>query len=141
VECVYFQEKNSFFEKVNGLFLTEHYFFLRKFNVLNAFEVKHSTKMSRTQSTSFVFFMKMFPKQTIQQEKQGFDLPKPIAIDENRKCLICGREVEREIVDLNCSCFRNRLCHFCAHLLFKTRCSICCETNEKQQRLMNKRKN
>ena len=83
----------------------------------------------------------MFPKQTIQQEKQGFELSKPRAIDENRKCLICKREVEREIVDLNCSCFRNQLCHFCAHLLFETRCSICCETNDRQQRLMNKRKN
>ena len=82
----------------------------------------------------------MCPNQTIQQEKPSFELSKPRAIDENRKCLICKREVEREIVDLNCSCFRNQLCHFCAHLLFETRCSICCETNDSQQRLMNKRK-
>ena len=62
----------------------------------------------------------MFPNQTIQQEKPSFELPKPRAIDENRKCLICGNEVEREIVDLNCSCFRHRLCHFCAYLVFET---------------------
>ena len=62
----------------------------------------------------------MCPNQTIQQEKPSFELPKPRAIDENRKCLICPREVEREIVDLNCSCFRHRLCHFCAYLAFET---------------------
>ena len=57
----------------------------------------------------------MFP---IQQERQP--RRKPRAIDENRKCLICPREVEREIVDLNCSCFKNLLCHFCAYLAFET---------------------
>ena len=62
----------------------------------------------------------MFPKQTIQQEKQGFELSKPRAIDENHKCLIYKLEVEREIVDLNCSCFRHRLCNFCAYLAFET---------------------
>ena len=62
----------------------------------------------------------MFP---IQQEKQP--RRKPRAIHENRKCLICPREVEREIVDLNCSCFKNLLCRFCAHLLFETFCDKC----------------
>ena len=60
--------------------------------------------------------MKMCPKQIMQQEKQSFELPKPRAIDQNRKCLICGHEVEREIVNLNCSCVRHRLCYFCAHV-------------------------
>ena len=62
----------------------------------------------------------MCSKQTIQQEKQGFELPKPKETDENRKCLSCRLEVEREIVDLNCSCFRHRLCNFCAYLAFET---------------------
>ena len=62
----------------------------------------------------------MCSKQTIQQEKQSFELPKLIVIDENLECLICWNEVEREIVDLNCSCFRHRLCHFCAYLAFET---------------------
>ena len=45
---------------------------------------------------------------------------KPRAIDENLECLICWNEFEREIVDLNCSCFRHRLCHVCAYLAFET---------------------
>ena len=67
----------------------------------------------------------MFP---IQQEKQP--RRKPRAIDENRKCLICQREVEREIVDLNCSCFKNELCRFCVHLLFETFCDPCASARQ-----------
>ena len=62
----------------------------------------------------------MCSKQTIQQEKQSFELSKPIVTDENLECPICWNEVEREIVDLNCSCFRHRLCHVCAYLAFET---------------------
>jgi len=50
----------------------------------------------------------MFP---IQQERQP--RRKSRAIDENRKCLMCQRELEKEIVDLHCSCFKNLLCRFC----------------------------
>ena len=38
----------------------------------------------------------------------------------SRKCLSCGLQVEKEIVNLNCSCFRHRLCQFCAYLAFET---------------------
>ena len=38
----------------------------------------------------------------------------------SRKCLSCGLQVEKEIVNLNCSCFRHRLCQFCACLAFET---------------------
>ena len=38
----------------------------------------------------------------------------------SRKCLSCGLQVEKEIVNLNCSCFRHRLCQFCAYLAFGT---------------------
>ena len=62
----------------------------------------------------------MCPKQTIQQEKQSLELPNLRPIHENAKCLICGIKVEKEIADLNCSCFRHRLCHFCAYLAFET---------------------
>ena len=60
--------------------------------------------------------MKMCPKQVTQKEKQSFELSKPRPIDQNRKCLICGRQVEREIVNLKCSCVRHRLCYFCAYV-------------------------
>ena len=89
----------------------------------------------------------MCSKQTTQTIQQELPTPRVICCSSltpqsiTRKCLSCGLEVQKEIVDLNCSCFRNQLCHFCAHLLFETRCSICCETNDRQQRLMNKRKN
>ena len=56
----------------------------------------------------------MFP---IQQERQP--RRKSRAIDENRKCLMCQRELEKEIVDLHCSCFKNLLCRCCVHLLFE----------------------
>ena len=59
----------------------------------------------------------MCSKQTIQQERQNFELSKP---KENLECLICWNEVETEIVDLNCSCFKHRMCHFCAYLAFET---------------------
>ena len=61
----------------------------------------------------------MFP---IQQEKQPRRKPK--AINENHKCLICSREVEKEIVDLDYSCFRHRLCRLCTFLLFEA-CEKC----------------
>ena len=67
----------------------------------------------------------MFP---IQQERQP--RRKPRAIDENLKCLICPREVEREIVDLNCSCFKNLLCRFCFRFFFETFCDKCASARQ-----------
>ena len=62
----------------------------------------------------------MCSKQNIQEEKQSFELPKPIVTDEILECPICWNEVEREKVDINCSCLRHRLCHLCAYLAFET---------------------
>ena len=62
----------------------------------------------------------MCPKQTKQEEKPSVALPRPRPIEENRMCLFCGGPVEREIVDLDCSCFRHRLCRFCAFLAYDT---------------------
>ena len=66
------------------------------------------------------FLVKMCSKQNIQEEKQSFELPKPIVTDEILECPICWNEVEREKVDINCSCLRHRLCHRCAYLAFET---------------------
>ena len=62
----------------------------------------------------------MCPKQTKQEEIPSVQLPRPRPREENRMCLFCGAPVEREIVDLDCSCFRHRLCRFCAFLAYDT---------------------
>ena len=49
----------------------------------------------------------MCPKQTKQEEIPSVQLPRPRPREENRMCLFCGAPVEREIVDLDCSCFRH----------------------------------
>jgi hypothetical protein len=68
----------------------------------------------------------MCSKQTTQTIQQELPTPRVICCSSlspksiTRKCLSCGLEVQREILDLNCSCFRHRLCHFCAYLAFET---------------------
>ena len=59
----------------------------------------------------------MCPKQTKQEEIPSVQLPRPRPREENRVCLLCERPVEREIVDLDCSCFRHRFCRLCAFVV------------------------
>ena len=80
----------------------------------------------------YFFYKKMCSKQTTQTIQQELPTPRVICCSSltrqsiTRKCLSCGLEVQKEIVDLNCSCFRHRLCHFlCLSSLWNTRHRYC----------------